>query len=185
MRVSDDRYSRDRQRIDLALRFIHHEARTRTIRTWTGLTDDRIRKLYRSYVQHAGERSVRRHRGKPPRQPAYFLRNAETRRQAGCLAALLCLLGLLRAAPPAKTTAAIADLRWGERFCAAFETFLGLHPEARISFEHAWFLLRALERRVELCVDGCEGCGSLLVLSPFATTPCECDFCTGLAAADA
>mgnify|MGYP000532382387 CR=1 FL=1 len=50
MRVSDDRYSRDRQRIDLALRFIHHEARTRTIRIWTGLTDDRIRKLYRSYV---------------------------------------------------------------------------------------------------------------------------------------
>ena len=25
-------------------------ARTRTIRSWTGLTDDRIRKLYRSYV---------------------------------------------------------------------------------------------------------------------------------------
>lgn len=45
MRVSDDRYSRDRQRFDLALRFIHHEARTRTIRVWTGLTDDRIRKV--------------------------------------------------------------------------------------------------------------------------------------------
>jgi hypothetical protein len=46
MRISDDRYSRDRQRFDLALRFIQHEARTRTIRIWTGLTDDRIRKLY-------------------------------------------------------------------------------------------------------------------------------------------
>jgi hypothetical protein len=45
MRISDDRYSRDRQRYDLALRFIQHEARTRTIRTWTGLTDDRIRKI--------------------------------------------------------------------------------------------------------------------------------------------
>jgi len=28
MRVSDDRYTRDRQRLDLALRLIHHEART-------------------------------------------------------------------------------------------------------------------------------------------------------------
>ena len=29
MRISDDRYSRDRFRLDLALRFIRHEARTR------------------------------------------------------------------------------------------------------------------------------------------------------------
>ena len=32
------------------VRFIQHEARTSTIRQWTGLTDDRIRKLFRSYV---------------------------------------------------------------------------------------------------------------------------------------
>ena len=50
MRVSDDRYTRDRQNFDLALRLIRHEARTFTIRQWTGLSDDRIRKLYRSYV---------------------------------------------------------------------------------------------------------------------------------------
>ena len=30
--------------------FIRHEARTHTIRAWTGLSDDRIRKLYRSYL---------------------------------------------------------------------------------------------------------------------------------------
>jgi hypothetical protein len=42
---SDDRYSRKRLCLDLALRFLRHEARTQTIRTWTGLTDDRIRKL--------------------------------------------------------------------------------------------------------------------------------------------
>ena len=47
MRITDDRYTRDRLRLDLALRLIRHEARTRTIRNWTGLTDDRIRKLYR------------------------------------------------------------------------------------------------------------------------------------------
>jgi hypothetical protein len=50
MRISDDRYSRERQSLDLALRFLRHEARTQTIRTWTGLTDDRIRNLYRSYM---------------------------------------------------------------------------------------------------------------------------------------
>jgi hypothetical protein len=45
MRVSDDRYTRDRLRLDLAQRLIHHEARTFTIRQWTGLSDDRIRKV--------------------------------------------------------------------------------------------------------------------------------------------
>ncbi len=50
MRITDDRYTRDRQRFDLAFRMIHHEARTSTIRSWTGLSDERIRKLYRSYV---------------------------------------------------------------------------------------------------------------------------------------
>ena len=45
MRISDDRYSRERLSLDLALRFLRHEARTQTIRAWQGLSDDRIRKL--------------------------------------------------------------------------------------------------------------------------------------------
>ena len=96
MRITDDRYTRDRLRLDLALRLIGHEARTHTIRSWTGLTDDRIRKLYRSYVADAGRRDVRRHRGKSPRQSAFFMRNAGIRREAAGLATLLCILGLLR-----------------------------------------------------------------------------------------
>ena len=77
MRVSDDRYTRDRQKFDLALRLIRHEARTFTIRQWTGLSDDRIRKLYRSYVLNGDAREVTRHRGKSPRQAAFFFRNPE------------------------------------------------------------------------------------------------------------
>ena len=45
MRISDDRYDRERSSLDLALQFLRHEARTQTIRTWIGLSDDRIRKL--------------------------------------------------------------------------------------------------------------------------------------------
>ena len=65
MRISDERYSRERLCLDLALRFLRHEARTQTIRTWTGLTDDRIRNLYRSYMSR-GALFVPRHRGKSP-----------------------------------------------------------------------------------------------------------------------
>ena len=99
MRITDDRYSRDRQRFDLALRMIRHEARTCTIRTWTGLTDDRIRKLYRSYVADLGP-DVKRRRGKSPSHVGYFLKNLEARRHASALGGLYSILGLLAKAPP-------------------------------------------------------------------------------------
>ena len=54
MRISDDRYDRERSSLDLALQFLRHEARTQTIRLWTGLSDDRIRNLYRSYMSRGG-----------------------------------------------------------------------------------------------------------------------------------
>ena len=88
MRVSDDRYTRDRQRLDLALRLIHHEARTFTIRQWTGLSDDRIRKLYKTYCQSGPSVTVTRHRGKSPRQAAYFFRTPEVTFHASQLASV-------------------------------------------------------------------------------------------------
>ncbi len=175
MRITDDRYTRDRLRLDLALRLIGHEARTHTIRSWTGLTDDRIRKLYRSYVAEAGRREIRRHRGKSPRQSAWFMRNAATRREAASLATLLCVLGLLRREQAAP--GALEQLRWGERFCEAYETFVSLHGQPQISFEHACHLLRALERQNEICLDDCEGCGSLLIVQRYAQRPGACEFC--------
>ena len=51
MRISKDGCSRERLCPDLAFRFLRHEARTQTIRTWTGLSDDRIRKVLCSRCQ--------------------------------------------------------------------------------------------------------------------------------------
>lgn len=105
MRISDDRYSRDRLRFDLALRFIRLEARTQTIRTWTGLTDDRIRKLYRSYVRSSAGASVRRHRGKSPRQAAFFTRSPRLQQESATFASICTLLGVVPARTAARTTA--------------------------------------------------------------------------------
>ena len=80
MRISDDRYNRERLSLDLALRFLRHEARTQTIRTWTGLTDDRIRNLYRSYMSR-GAHFVPRHRGKSPHQVVIVTKEVQIR---GC-----------------------------------------------------------------------------------------------------
>ena len=94
MRISDDRYHRERARMELALRFLRHEARTQTIRAWTGLSDDRIRKLYRSYLGHA-RRQLPRHRGKSPHQVAYFTRSLRLQEETALLASVLSLLGVL------------------------------------------------------------------------------------------
>jgi hypothetical protein len=163
MRISDDRYTRDRQNMEIALRLIRHEARTLTIREWTGLSDDRIRKLYRTYV--AGNRGVRilRHRGKSPRQPAYFFRNSGRSFQAAQLASLYVMFGLLKISSLGiETPCQPGSLNACLLLCQAYETYSDLHLDAdRLSFEHAWFLLLALANRREIGISGCARCGGV------------------------
>jgi len=52
-------------------------------------------KLYRSYVMSDASSVVLRHRGKSPRQAAFFFRNPEVNFQAAQLASVLVLHGLL------------------------------------------------------------------------------------------
>ena len=96
MRVTDDRYAGEISQFELALRMIRHEARTRTIRECTGLSDDRIRKLYGTYFRNAGNARVRRRRGKSPRQIGRFVKNPDHQLQSTTLVALFCAGLLLR-----------------------------------------------------------------------------------------
>ena len=175
MRVSDDRYSRDRLRLDLALRFIRHEARTRTIRAWTGLTDDRIRKLYRSYFAFPG-RPVTRPRGKSPQQTAFFTRSPRLQLEAALLASLCSLLGAL---PPGSTLRGRVEpcVALGELLCQAYEVYRMVVPAPRISFEQLVLLLAALTRGDELKLACCPGCGALLVIERLAWRELRCLDC--------
>ncbi len=178
MRVSDDRYTRDRRRFDLAERLIRHEARTLTIRQWTGLSDDRIRKLYRSYLMDDDTRRVQRHRGKSPRQPAFFFRNTELNFQAAQLASLFVMHGLLSATNSGlEPHYRVGSLESGMLLCQAYEAYLELHEPARISFEHAWFLLLALARRDEVGISRCEVCGGMRLRDLLAKNRVACANC--------
>lgn len=177
MRVSDDRYSRDRLRLDLALRFIQHEARTQTIRNWTGLSDDRIRKLYRSYAQHPGH--VARPRGKSPQQAAFFLRSPRLQQETALLASVCCLLGALPHKSTLRAGSALPGVVRGELLCQAFEAYRTLVPAARISFEHMIFLVGALGQGEELRLASCCECGALLVTERIALREVRCASCTG------
>jgi len=183
MRVSDDRYTRDRERFDLAWRLIRHEARTFTIRQWTGLSDDRIRKLYRSYVMHqethaVKERVVLRHRGKSPRQVAFFFRSPELRFHAANLASVYLLYGLLRATSRGvESSYRVGSLESGALLCGGYEAYRGLHSPAAISFEHAWFLLLALGRRDEITLERCAECGGVRLQDLLAKRDSGCSTC--------
>jgi len=180
MRISDDRYSRDRLRLDLALRFIHHEARTHTIRAWTGLTDDRIRKLYRTYLFEAGGATVTRHRGKSPRQAAFFTRSLRMRREAAVFASVSSLFGLIT--PKTILVAQSADsaptVARGALLCEAFEAYTALMGESQISFEHAVYLLGALLAGDELRVAHCRDCSGVLVTDRLALRVPVCNECS-------
>lgn len=178
MRVSDDRYTRDRHRLDLALRLIRHEARTFTIRQWTGLSDDRIRKLYRSYVLNHDARLVQRHRGKSPRQAAFFFRNAELNFHAAQLASLYVVYGLLFGSDlELRSGYRVGSLESGTLLCDAYEAYLEWHVPASISFEHAWFLLLALSRHDELGVALCSVCGGVRLRDLLAKRRLACGNC--------
>jgi hypothetical protein len=177
MRISDDRYSRDRSRFDIAVQFIRHEARTHTIRTWTGLSDDRIRKLYRSYLCESHGAPLTRHRGKSPQQVAFFMRSGRARQEAALLASLCRLLGALPHAPSPQLARSLASLARAELLCQAYEAYRGLIPEGLISFEHAVFLLTTLVRGDELVLGACRDCGAALIVDRWSLRAPRCPLC--------
>ncbi|MBV9620774.1 MAG: hypothetical protein JO341_07080 [Gammaproteobacteria bacterium] len=169
MRISDDRYHRERSRMEVALRFLRHEARTQTIRAWTGLSDDRIRKLYRSYYGPL-RGALTRHRGKSPHQIAYFSRSTRLIEETVALASRLWVLGALQAPAP-------VTLERGTLLCQAFEAHRLALPHAQISFEHMVFLAAVLARGERLRIGWCGLCGGLVVTEPFALRALRCPFC--------
>lgn len=176
MRVTDDRYNRDRLRLEIALRLIGHEARTQTIRRWTGLSDDRIRKLVRSYIRPGA--GVRRHRGKSPQQVGFFLRGGSD--DAHALAAMLLLFGVVPPRPAAARTpdaapSPLPSLARGRQLCEAYETYRRVVPHARIDFEHAVFLAIALNAADQIRLRWCHSCDAANITehSTLRLPPCR------------
>ena len=179
MRLTDDRYAAERSQFELALRMIRHEARTRTIRECTGLSDDRIRKLYTTYFRNTGATDVRRRRGKSPRQVARFVKSPENQLQATTLVALYCSGLLLRVNAHNKVFPCWPrpGVEFGHRICRAYETYLLLHEDANLSFEWAWNLLHNISYNDELYLAVCSLCQTRYVQDAYALDHKTCPSC--------
>jgi hypothetical protein len=179
MRVTDNRYSTERAQFELALRMIGHEARTRTIRECTGLSDDRIRKLYTTYFRDPGRSSIRRRRGKSPRRVTRFVKNPEYRLQATTLVSLYFGSLLLKLDPDGRVSPCWPrpDVEFGHRLCRAYETYLLLHRQAALNFEWAWNLIQAISWNDELYLATCAACRAHYVQDAYALDQRTCPAC--------
>lgn len=155
-------YLDERRRMELALRMIGHEARTCTIKLCTGLSDDRIRRLYGRYFS---SEPVKRQRGKSPSRTAIYVRNAVNQCEATTLAMLLLAHKVLALTHEGRMVGAAREgtLEQGLWFCTTFETYLVVHRRPHFCFERAWGLYRALERGDELVLMDCAACAGIYV----------------------
>jgi hypothetical protein len=177
MRISENRYRRDQRSIRIAMCFLELEARTQTIRTWTGLSGDRVRKLYREYMATAS-RFVTRRRGKSPQQVAYFWNTARIRQEATWLASLLTLLGVITRDQIANQgQQSFPDLERAELLCRAYGIYQSMIPSSQISFEHAVFLARILWNGNQIRLGTCPDCGGLVIVDPLSTHDKRCNQC--------
>ena len=177
MRISENRYRRERQSVKIAMCFLAFEARTQTIQTWTGLSGNRVRKLYREYMITAPH-SVVRPRGKSPRRAAYFWAKARVRQEAAWFASLLTLVGVIRRGQSRSHERPFPDLENAELLCLAYEIFRSMIPSTRISFEHAAFLTRALWNGAEIQLSTCPKCGGLVIVDPLSIYDNRCAQCS-------
>jgi hypothetical protein len=175
MRVTDDRYRAEQSKFQLALRMIRHEARTGTIRYWTGLSDDRIRKLYSSYFKFS-DLPVKRRRGKSPMQVSPLIQSPSRALESGMCANLMLANGLFSTAePPGPRLQQNIDL--GHRFCQCYESYRTLVRDPTFSFEWTWNLLISIRRGDELGISRCWDCGTCYVCDLLAIPAGACPAC--------
>ena len=162
MRVSEDRYSRDLRRLNLAQRLIRHEVRTQWICAWTGLSDDRVRNLFRSYDKTSG--NVRRHRGPSPTRLASFLRSPTLRAEASAIGGLACASGAIFPTPTPHARRDPPGVEAVERLCHVFELYRKIVPQSHFTMDQFIRLMIALSEGEDLQISHCRNChGALLV----------------------
>lgn len=174
MRLQRYHFETERRSHHAALRMIRHGARTQTVMRCTGITDDRVRKLYRTYV-HDPEihDSHRRKRGKSPTSIDCVIHNAAAHREASLLAGALLSAGAL----DSRTSRTQPTLEAAEQLCDAFELYLHFAADEPLTFEHTWFLWNALRQGADLVLTACGACGGVAIDDRFAARARPCPWC--------
>ena len=180
MRITQSRYAGELNQFELALRMLRLQARTSTIGHYTGLSSDRIRKAYASYVlEHGRNELPRRKRGRPPSRIRHFLKTPQQHRESTILAALFMHAGLLLrdASSRCRMPRDLSPLTAGKRLCDAYDMYRNLVPNGQITLEVAAALLRAIGDTQDLIMACCGCCTALYVQDAYALDYGRGPFC--------
>lgn len=177
MRVSDAGYARDLRSFNLAMRMLSHEARTRTISAWTGLSADRVRKLSKLQRREKPQKVPRRPSGPTPSQLAALLTSPGLRTEADTIAGVCQMLKVLPTEPVPNAKASLPNLARGERLCAALELFQDFVPHARLTFDQLVMLLNNLAEGEQWAIARCTGCPAMVVADKFTLERPLCEDC--------
>jgi hypothetical protein len=173
MRVSEDRYTRDLRRIQLAHRLIRHEVRTYWIRAFTRFTEGRIRNLLRSYGLASD--GLHRYRGSPPRLYTR-LTVPKNHSEASALAGIAVVWHLVPEEQVPNAWRTLPSLDFGETLCDAFELCRLMIPGATLNLDRFILLVMALAER-QLTVGHCSHCRALILLDPLGAKRRVCVSC--------
>jgi len=178
VRIWENRYNRDVQRLNLALRMIAHKARTNMICEWTGLPYERVRKLCRTYAPTHSNGGKDRNRGPSPHLIGRFLGSARGRLEAAALVSVCLALDVVPAKPVANARREVPGVVRGERLCKAFEMYSTLVPDSTVTIEQVALLVLAVAEGVEVGVGHCDTCRAVILHDPYGIGQWHCTHCS-------
>ncbi len=146
------------------------EARTRTIRLATHLSEDQIRRLYRQDGAATG-----RHRGRSPSSALQYTRNFAAQLESSIFSSVLVRHGLFKGRRPKPWLH--NSLHYAQRFCDAYAEYLPLAQQEALNFEQAWYFARSLAARGELYLQRCPRCTSHFVRDTATVLKSQCPLC--------
>ena len=175
MRVTEDRYVRDLRRLNLARRFLRYQVRTQSICEWTGLSDLRVRTLFRAY--DVDNQIAQRHRGPSPTRIQAVLRSPILRCEASAIAVLGYLLGAIpfRVNPDARRT--LPSVEAGERLCKALEIYRRIVPSSTFTMDQFILVTVSLAEGTEVELRHCSHCHGSLLLDKRPNERALCPWC--------
>lgn len=160
------------ERDAVALRMLKFEARTRTIRLATSLSEEQIRRLYH---KAAIAKTTSRHRGRSPSSVTQFTRNHPAQLESSIVSGILIKHGLLKGRRP-KPWLHIG-VQYAQRFCDAYADYLHIAQGEALNFEQAWYFARCLAARGEIYLQHCGRCTSHFVRDTSTVLKHQCPVC--------
>lgn len=179
-RAAEDRYSRDVRRYELAVRFIHHGARTDTVRCWSGLSESSVRRIRQACGQAVRKATLAGKRGRVPHRVTRDLVSRRNRVESAAFIGLCRLTGLIPAQPLSRAKRTFPSIARGEALCEAFERFRALVPDGTVTLDQLARVLLSVVEGAELSLTRCAGCGSIWLFDLSGEISHRCLLCTEL-----